>query len=135
MEQEVLRRILEAVFEPHFYNEMMGFQTGRGCHQTLRLLNTYIEKKYTGHVLDADIKSFFNNLNHEWAVKFIESKIKDPNIIRLVRRMLKVGIMEDYQFSATESGSGQGGLCKAEDYAKNVTLFPKIWDSFRFYFA
>ncbi len=47
--------------------------------EALRLLNTYIEKRYTGNVVDADIRSFFNNLDHEWAVKFIESKIKDPN--------------------------------------------------------
>lgn len=87
--QEALRRILEAVFEPHFYEKMMGFRPGRGCHQALRLLNTYIEKRYIGYVVDADIRSFFNNLDHEWAVKFIESKIKDPNIIQLVRRMLK----------------------------------------------
>lgn len=109
--QEALRRILEAVFEPHFYEEMMGFRPGRGCHQALRLLNTYIEKRYTGYVVDADIRSFYNNLDHEWAVKFIESKIKDPNIIRLVRRMLKAGIMEDYQYVETESGSGQGSVC------------------------
>ena len=89
----------------------MGFRPGRGCHQALRLLNTYIKKRYTGYVVDADIRSFFNNLDHEWAVKFIESKIKDPNIIRLVRWMLKAGIMEDYQFAATESGSGQSSVC------------------------
>ena len=122
--QEALRRILEAVFEPHFYDEMMGFRPGRGCHQALRRLNTHIEKRYTGYVLDADIKSFFNNLDHEWAVKFIESKIKDPNIIRLVRRMLKAGIMEDYQFSATEAGSGQGGLCRDKFYAELIRSFP-----------
>ncbi len=79
--------------------------------EALRLLNTYIEKRYTGYILEADIKSFFNNLNHEWAVKFIESKIKDPNIIRLVRRMLKAGIMEDYRYEISETGSGQGSVC------------------------
>ena len=79
--------------------------------EALRLLNTYIEKRYTGYVVDADIRLFFNNLDHEWAVKFIESKIKDPNIIRLVRRMLKAEIMEDCQFAETESGSGQGSVC------------------------
>ncbi len=109
--QEALRRILEAVFEPHFYNEMMGSRPTRGCHQALRLLDTYIEKRYTGYVVDADIKSFFSHLDHEWAVKFIESKIKDPDIVRMVRRMLKAGIMENYQFTATESGSGQGAVC------------------------
>lgn len=63
------------------------------------------------YVLDADIKSFFNHIDHEWAVRFIESRIKDPNIIRLVRRMLKAGIIENYQYEETEEGSEQGSLC------------------------
>jgi retron-type reverse transcriptase len=78
--QEALRQILEAVFEPHFYDEMMGFNHHRGCHGAIRKLNEMIERKRTNYVLDADIKGFFNHLDHEWAVKFIESKIKDPNI-------------------------------------------------------
>ena len=61
--------------------------------------------------LDADIKGFFQHLDHEWIVRFIESRIKDPNIIRLVRRMLKAGIMNNYEFEATEEGSGQGSVC------------------------
>jgi len=77
-------------------------------------------------VLDADIRSFFNHLDHEWAVKFIESKIKDPNIIRLVRRMLKAGIMEDYQFTATESGSGQGSVC-SPIIANIYTRYVLVW--------
>ena len=109
--QEAVRRILEAVFEPHFYDEMMGFRPGRNCHQALRKLNVMIERNSTNYILDADIKGFFDNINHEWAVKFIESRIKDPNIIRLVRRMLKAGIMKDYVFEDTELGSGQGSVC------------------------
>lgn len=64
-----------------------------------------LEMRPTNYVLDADIKSFFNHIDHEWAVRFIESRIKDPNIIRLVRRMLKAGILEDYQYRETEEGS------------------------------
>ena len=109
--QEAVRRILEAVFEPHFYDEMMGFRPGRNCHQALRKLNVMIERNSTNYILDADIKGFFDNINHEWAVKFIESRIKDPNIIRLVRRMLKAGIMKDYVCEDTELGSGQGSVC------------------------
>ena len=56
-------------------------------------------------------RGFFQHLDHEWIVRFIESKIKDANIIRLVRRMLKAGIMNNYQFEATEEGSGQGSVC------------------------
>ncbi len=95
--QEALRRILEAVFEPHFYDEMMGFRPNRSCHMALRKLNVMIEKCPTNYVLDADVKGFFDHTDHEWAVKFIESRIKDPNITRLVRRMLKAGIMGGFQ--------------------------------------
>ncbi len=109
--QEAVRRILEAVFEPHFYDEMMGFRPRRNCHQALRKLNVLIERNSTNYILDADIKGFFDNINHDWAVKFIESRIKDPNIIRIVRRMLKSGIMKDYVFEDTEAGSGQGSVC------------------------
>lgn len=109
--QEALRRVLEAVFEPHFYDEMMGFRPERSCHKALRKLNHMIEKEKTNYILDADIKGFFDNLDHEWIVKFIESRIKDPNVIRLVRRMLKAGIMKDFQYEETEAGSGQGSVC------------------------
>lgn len=109
--QEALKKILEAVFEPHFYDEMWGFRPNRGCHQAIRSLNVMLEKRPTNYVLDADIKGFFDHIDHEWAVRFIESRIKDPNIIRLVRRMLKAGIMKDYQFEETEEGSGQGSVC------------------------
>ncbi len=109
--QEALKEILEAVFEPHFYDEMMGFRPARNCHQAIRKLNAMIEFRATSYVLDADIKGFFNHLDHEWIIRFIESKIKDPNIIRLIRRTMRAGIMEDYQYSATESGAGQGSVC------------------------
>ena len=77
----------------------------------LRKLNGMLEKEKTNWVLDADIKGFFDHLDHEWIVKFIESRIKDPNIIRLIRRMLKAGIMKDYQYEETGEGSGQGSVC------------------------
>lgn len=109
--QEALRRILEAVFEPHFHDEMMGFRSNRGCHKAIQKLNVMLEMRPTNYVLDADIKGFFDHIDHEWAVRFIESRIKDPNIIRLVRRMLKAGIVENYQYEKTEEGSGQGSVC------------------------
>lgn len=109
--QEALRKVLEAVFEPCFNEEMMGFRPGRGCHMALRSLNVMLEKERTSYVVDADIAGFFTHMNHDWIIKFIESKIKDPNIIRLVRRMLKAGIIEDYAYTATEEGSGQGSVC------------------------
>ena len=109
--QEALKRILEAVFEPMFYDEMMGFRPNRNCHMALRKLNVMLEREYTNYVLDADIKGFFDHLDHGWIIRFVESRIKDPNIIRLIRVMLKAGIMKDYVFEETEAGSGQGSVC------------------------
>ena len=109
--QEALKEILEAVYEPLFYDCMMGFRPNRNCHQALRKLNMMIERKYTNYVLDADIKGFFDHLDHEWIMKFAGAKIKDANILRLVRRMLKAGIIKDYLLEATEEGSGQGSVC------------------------
>jgi len=109
--QDALKRVLEAVFEPHFYDEMMGFRPNRGCHAAIQKLNVMLEERPTNYILDADIKWYFEHINHEWAVKFIESRIKDPNITRLVRRMLKAGIMVDLQYEETKEGSGQGSIC------------------------
>lgn len=109
--QEAVRKVIEAVFEPHFYEEMMGFRPNRNCHKALKKLNMLIEAGKTNYILDADIKGFFDHLNHEWIIKFVESRIKDPNITRLLQRMLKGGIIKDYQFEAAEEGSGQGSVC------------------------
>lgn len=109
--QASIKKILEAVYEPVFYEEMMGFRPGRSCHQALRKLNQMTEGNKTSYVLDADIKGFFNHLDHEWIVRFIGARIKDPNIIRLVKRTLKSGIIEDYHYEETEEGSGQGSVC------------------------
>lgn len=109
--QEALRRVLEAVFEPHFYDEMMGFRPNKGCHTAIRHLNTMLEMRNTNWVLDADIKGFFDHLDHEWIIKFVESRIEDPNIIRLIKRYLKGGIIKDFVYEDTEEGSGQGSVC------------------------
>lgn len=109
--QEGLREILEAVFEPQFYDNMMGFRPGRSCHQALRKLNQMLEREKTNYVLDADIQGFFNHLDHKWIERFVESRIKDPNIMRLIRRTLKAGIMEDYGYQESPEGSGQGSVC------------------------
>ena len=109
--QDALKRIIEAVFEPHFYEEMMGFRPNRSCHMALRKLDYMIRKEKVNYILDADIKGFFQHLNHEWIIKFVESKIKDPNIIRLIRRMLKAGIIKDFVYEESEEGCGQGSSC------------------------
>lgn len=109
--QEAIRTILEAVFEPHFYDNMCGFRPHRNCHEALRKLNVMIERQKTNYILDADISGFFDNLRHDWIIKFISSRISDPNIIRLVERMLKAGILKEGEFYVDDLGSGQGSVC------------------------
>lgn len=65
----------------------------------------------TEYIVDADIRSFFDYMDHEWIIKFVESRIKDPNITRLIRRLLNAGIMNGFSYEETEEGSGQGSVC------------------------
>ena len=109
--QSALKRVLEAVFEPCFYEQMMGFRPGRSCHGALKMLDDQIGGHMTNWVLDADIRGFFDNIDHEWMMKFVGARIKDPRILRLVSVMLKAGVVRDMVFEPTEQGSGQGSVC------------------------
>lgn len=109
--QEALRELLEAVFEPLFYDNMCGFRPSRNCHGAIRKLNDMIEGHKTNYILDADVKGFFDNLSHEWIIKFVASHIADPNIIRLTERMLKAGILRNGEFYVDDFGAGQGSVC------------------------
>ena len=110
--QEAIKRVLEAVYEPCFYDEMMGFRPNRGCHDALKLLNNQIGGNCTNWVLDADIRGFFDNIDHDWMMKFVGARIKDPRVLRLVKVMLKAGVVKDMGgYEPTEQGSGQGSVC------------------------
>lgn len=77
------------------------------------MLNDMIEGHKTNYILDADIKGFFDNLNHDWIMKFISSRITDSSVLRLVEKMLKAGILKNGEFYVDEFGAGQGSLCRA----------------------
>ena len=93
--QKALKKLIEAIYEPRFLDCMYGFRPNRGCHDALKSLNWIIESKKINYVLDADIKGFFENIDHEWLMKCLETKIKDKNILGLVKKYLKAGLMED----------------------------------------
>jgi len=109
--QQALKKILEAVFEPRFGDCMYGFRPGRSCHDALKRLNAIIERGRTSYILDADIEGFFNHIDHEWIIKFVEVHVKDPNIIRLIKKLLKAGIIEDGKYKETDEGTAQGSGC------------------------
>lgn len=109
MVQMALAKIIGAIYEPVFLDCMYGFRPARGCHDALRALNWVIEKKKTQWVLDADIKSYFDQIPHKKLLDCLKVKIKDPNILWLVKKYLKAGVMENGKYSRTEWGTIQGG--------------------------
>ncbi len=105
-----LARILEAIYEQDFLDFSYGFRPNRSCHDALRAINKTIIKDKINYIVDADIKGFFNNVDHEWMMKFIGHRIANPNIKRLIVRFLKAGIMERGRFEATDKGTAQGSV-------------------------
>ncbi len=108
--QDALRRVLTAVFEPRFRNSMHGFRPKRNCHTALRELNRLIEKGKTNYIVDADIKGYFNNMEHKIILDLVKFRIADPNILWLIRKTLTAGIQEDGKWRPTTRGSEQGNL-------------------------
>lgn len=92
--QSAIAKILNAIYEQDFMECSFGFRPNRGCHDALKLLDKIVNKLEIRYVVDTDIRGFFDNVDHEWMMKFIEHRIGDKNLYRLIARMLKAGIME-----------------------------------------
>jgi RNA-directed DNA polymerase len=104
-----LKKILEAIYEEDFLEFSYGFRPGRDCHDALIELDKRLMDK-TNYVVDADIKGFFDNVDHEWLMKFIGVRIGDPNIKRLLVKFLKAGVMVDGRIEASDAGTPQGAI-------------------------
>lgn len=108
--QLAVKKLIEAIYEPRFPKNMFGFRPNKSCHDCLKYLNYCIENKYTNYILDADIKGYFDNINHDILMKCIEKHIKDTNLLRLIKRFLKAGIMENGIYFKGENGTPQGSI-------------------------
>lgn len=108
--QKAMGKVLNAIYEQKFKTFSYGFRPGRSQHQALQGLDKIIMHPRCRYVVDADIKGYFNHVDHDWLMKFLEHDIADPNFLRLVRRFLKAGIMEDGKFEETSEGTPQGGV-------------------------
>lgn len=106
--QEVLRMILEAVYEPIFLDVSHGFRPKRSCHTALKQLRR--EFNGTRWFVEGDIKGCFDNINHAVLVGLLNNKIKDARITKLIYKFLKAGYLEDWQYHKTYSGTPQGGI-------------------------
>lgn len=106
--QEVVRMILEAIYEGHFEYTSHGFRPNRSCHTAL----AHIQKEFSGAkwFVEGDIKGFFDNINHDVLINILKERIADERFIRLVRKFLKAGYIEKWQYHNTYSGTPQGGI-------------------------
>lgn len=107
--QSALARILNAIYEQDFLECSFGFRPKRGCHDALQLLDKIVNKDEIHFVVDADIKGFFDNVSHERMMEFVERRIADKNLNRLIARMLKAGVLEEGIKYETPKGTPQGG--------------------------
>ena len=108
--QLALKKILEAIYEPKFTRNMFGFRPNKSCHECLQYLSNCITYQNVYYILDTDIKGYFDNINHDNLMKCLEKKIKDPNILRLIKRFLKAGIIKNGTYVKGEIGTPQGSI-------------------------
>jgi len=107
--QEVVRQLLSPLFERIFHDDSYGFRPARGCHMAVKRVIELHQQGYK-YVLDADIKGFFDNIPHAVIMAGVAAEVADGNILRIVERFLKAGVMEDGVFSPTSVGTPQGGV-------------------------
>jgi group II intron reverse transcriptase/maturase len=107
--QEVIRRLLEPVFELLFHNNSHGFRQYRGCHTAVGIIKKLESKGYK-YVLDADIEGFFDNIPHKVIMRLLAQEIADGNILTIVEKFLKAGVIENGVFTPTTKGTPQGGV-------------------------
>src|SRR5665213_3156406 len=108
--QQAVVTILNQIYEVDFKGFSYGVRPGRSPHQALDALPVGLQRKKVNWVLDADIRGFFDNMNHEWTLKFIEHRVADRRILRLIQKWLKAGVSEDGQRSETKQGTPQGAV-------------------------
>jgi RNA-directed DNA polymerase len=124
LEDKIVQRavvaVLNAIYEEDFLGFSYGFRPKRGQHDALDALVVGITTKKVNFILDADIRSYFDSVNQAWLIRFVQHRINDPRIIRLIQKWLKAGILEDGVVTISETGTGQGSV--ASPLLANVYL-------------
>jgi RNA-directed DNA polymerase len=108
--QRAMVEVLNAIYEEDFLGFSYGYRPGRSQHDALDALAFGITRTKVNYILDCDIRSFFDSISHEWLIRFVEHRIGDPRVIRLIRQWLKAGVVEDGEWSETETGTAQGSV-------------------------
>jgi RNA-directed DNA polymerase len=108
--QQAVVSLLEPIYEEDFLGFSYGFRPGRGPHAALDALTVSIERMPVKWILDADIRGFFDNVDHEWVMKFVQHRVADRRILRLIQKWLKAGVSENGEWSETKVGTPQGAV-------------------------
>jgi RNA-directed DNA polymerase len=108
--QYAVATILNQIYEEDFLGFSYGFRPGRSQHDALDALSYALLKRKVNYILDADIRGFFDNLDKSWMIKFMERRVADPRILRLIQKWLKAGVMEDGKWSEPKTGTAQGAV-------------------------
>lgn len=108
--QGVMAGVLNEVYEVRFLDCSYGFRENRSAHDVVRYINQTVMRKKVNYVLEADIKGFFDNVDHDWLMRFLEHDIDDKNFLRYIKRFLKSGVMEGTELKESDMGTPQGGL-------------------------
>jgi RNA-directed DNA polymerase len=102
--------ILGAIYEQDFIADSYGFRPARSCHDALKTLSHSVEDHPVNHIVEADIKGFFDNVDQQWLMKFVAHRIADKRIQRMIKRFLRAGVSEDGSVSISDEGTPQGGV-------------------------
>ncbi len=108
--QHAVGELISAIYEEDFLGFSYGFRPGRGQHDALDSLSVGLTRRKVSWVLDADIQGFFDTISHDWMIRFLEHRIADKRILRLVRKWLRAGVSEDGKWSRTRLGTPQGAV-------------------------
>lgn len=108
--QHAMRRVLDAVYEPMFLDSSYGFRRGRSAHDALRRVQRMMQEGRTNYIVEADIRHFFDEVDHKKLIQLLEKKIDDRSLIRYVVRFLRSGVMEEGRYLKTKEGTPQGGV-------------------------
>lgn len=108
--QLMLKKILEAVFEADFLDCSLGFRPNKSCHKAIKQLNEAVMAKPTNYIVEVDIAKYFDSVRHYWLLRCIEERVSDPNLLWLIRKFLKAGIVSAGERMPSEVGTPQGGI-------------------------
>ncbi len=109
MLQQAINQVLQPLFEPEFSDNSYGFRPNRSAHDAVKKAKSYYEQGYR-YVVDIDMKAYFDTVNHDKLMYFIERKVKDKQVLKLIRQYLMSGVMENGLITTTEEGTPQGAI-------------------------